>query len=62
MWPNKDYSYDKEFQRQLNKAAELLAHAERRPRALKFSTTKFYNFPLKHKKERVSNYGYMRNS
>ena len=52
MWLNKDYSCDKEFQRQLDEAAERQAHAERRPRALKFSTTKFYNFPIKRKKKR----------
>ena len=57
-----EYGYDKNFQRQLDEAAEHQAHKERRPRALKFSTTKFYNFPIKHKKGRVSNYGYMRNS
>ena len=50
MWPNRDYSCDKEFQRQLDEAAEFQAHAERRPRALKFSTPKFYNFPIKQKK------------
>ena len=49
----------KKFQRQLAEAAENQAHADRRPRALKFSTTKFYNFPIKQKKGRVSNYGYM---
>lgn len=52
MWPNNDYGYDKEFQRQLDEAAELQAHAEHRPRALKFSTTKFYNFPIKRKKRK----------
>ena len=52
MWVNKDYSYDKEFQRQLDEDAEFQAHAERRPRALKFATDKFYNFPIKHKKRK----------
>lgn len=52
MWLNRDYSYDKEFQRLLAEAAENQAHADRRPRALKFSTTKFYNFPIKRKKKR----------
>ena len=39
MWPNNEYGYDKNFQRQLEEAAEYQAHKERRPRALKFSTT-----------------------
>jgi len=55
MWPNNAYSYNKEFQRQLDEAAEYEAHAKRRPRALKFSTDKFYNFKIKHKKRRSQN-------
>lgn len=52
MWPNDAYGYDKNFQRQLDEAAEHQAHKERRPRALKFSTDRFYNFPIKHKKRK----------
>ena len=52
MWPNDAYGYDKNFLRDLNEAAEYKAHKERRPRALKFATDKFYNFPIKHKKRK----------
>lgn len=47
-----DYYSAFDIQKQLDEAAEQKDHAKRRPRTLKYSTDKFYNFRVKHKKKR----------
>ena len=51
MYPNRNY-IDEDFQKELAKKAEKKDHSKSRPRATKYQSDRFYNFPIKHKKRR----------